>query len=650
MTMSSNADDATARPGEATVAPTATVGAEFDATLAPTVGPRTIAAITPNTDPLESIDVGQCLDDFDLLTPLGAGAFARVFLARQRTMQRLVAVKVSENHGTEPQTLAQLDHDYIVRVFDQRILDDRRLRLLYMQYLPGGTLLNVLQRVRATPIEQRSGALLLASVDAAMASRGEIRPSDSSVRTEIAGLNWPDTVAWLGRRLAEALDYAGERGVLHRDVKPANVLLTSEGVPKLADFNISFSGSVTGADGRRSSPVAYFGGSLSYMSPEQLEACHPGRSGTAADLDTRSDIYSLGVLLWELLTGRKPFDDGDIVGGDTTTLDAMLSRRHGGITEQSIERLPPNCSAALRRVLLTCLAANPAERWPTGAALAQQFEVCLDARACDLVDPPAHSWRLRLRRWTVPIVTLAIAVPNALAALYNIQQNQMLVVTKLKLDAQRTFDLIAAFNNIVAFALGGLLILYLCRRLLIVPRGLRLGRTYDAETLAAARRDTLLMGDRIVAVCFGLWMIFGIFWPIGLQVAAGRIPPNAWVHFVAAQVVCGAIAVAYPFILIMFFAIRCLYPTFLPHGETSATDARLLRGLDRRGSLYLAIAASVPLLGVAGLTFVPTDEIPLVIVAVRIVCLGGTIAFVVAYRVFRAFEADLQALDRVVSA
>ncbi len=608
-------------------------------------GDSTRIARVATYEPLEDLEVGQQIDDFDLVTGLGSGAFARVFLARQRSMQRLVAVKISEDHGTEPQTLAQLDHDYIVRVFDQRVLPERELRLLYMQYLPGGTLLDVLARVRKiTWSPERNGRLLLDAVDDSMEAKGEIRPTDSSVRGEIAELSWPETIAWLGRRLADALDYAGKRGVLHRDIKPANILLTAEGIPKLADFNISFSGRIAG-----DSPVAYFGGSLSYMSPEQLEACHPGRPGTAGDLDSRSDIYSLGVVLWELLTGRKPFADKSIEAGDRTTLDAMLERRRHGVTPDTLESMPPDTPAALQRVLLTCLHPDKNHRWATGGELAQQLDLCLDPHARDLVDPPPDSWRLRLRRWQIPIVALAIGIPNALASLYNIEQNQMLVFSKLSAAVQERIQLQALIANVIGFSAGAILIVYLCRRLLTVPRGLRSGREFSTDILAKTRSDALLMGDRIVAVCFVLWVASGVSWQLGLRFADHKVSFETYVHLSAAQVVCAAIAVAYPFFLVTFYSVRSLYPAFLPYGETSEDDAAQLRGLRVRCNFYLAVAASVPLLGVAGVTFLQADEISSVILAVRVLCIGGAIGFVWSYRLFRLIEADLSALERVVS-
>ncbi|MGX1808854.1 serine/threonine-protein kinase [Nocardia sp. NPDC055321] len=602
------------------------------------------------SDLLDRIEIGQSIDDFDLLTGLGSGAFARVFLARQRSLQRLVAVKISADHGTEPQTLAQLDHDYIVRVFDQRLISGirfesgRRLRLLYMQFLPGGTLLGVLRWVRATPLAERSGQLLLDAVDAAMEEKGEIRPTDSSVRAEIAGLTWPEAVAWLGRRLAEALDYADGHGVLHRDVKPANILLTAEAVPKLADFNISFARNLEDA-----SPVSYFGGSLSYMSPEQLEACHPGHAHTAADLDTRADIYSLGVVLWELLTGAKPFDDstaGPGDHGDRTTLEAMLERRRGGVDAPALERVPQDCPAALRRVLLTCLAPDREQRWSSGAVLAEQLSLCLDPRARDLVDPAPNSWRMRLRPWLVPLVTLAVAIPNILVSVYNILHNDTLIVSRLSAEAERSFTLTTATVNSLFYPIGIAVIIYLCRLVISVPRGLRKGREYDAETLRRARTDVLLCGERISFVVFSLWVLAGITFPIALRLATGEIPARGMVHFLVSLVVCGAMAVAYPFFLVTFYLVRCIYPMFLREG-VSADDVALLHRLGRRCTSYLAVAASVPLLAVAGVTFLPPDDIPLVIVAVRVLSVGGIAAFVVVYIMFRALEADLRALERV---
>ena len=578
-------------------------------------------AITSPSARLTQIEVGQRLDDFDLLVELGSGVFARVFLARQRSLQRLVAVKISANRGNEPQTLAQLDHDYIVRVFDQRILRDRDWRLLYMQYLPGGTLLDLVQAIRRAGRPPDSGQALLDAVDNALESRGEIRPTESSTRAELATLSWPETVAWLGKRLAEALHYATSRGVLHRDIKLANVLLAPDGTPKLADFNISFARNVSGA-----SPFAYFGGSLSYMSPEQLMACRPGHTQDAANLDTRSDIYSLAVVLWELLTGLKPFDDSAAQaararsGGsvrDTTALELMLTTRAQGISSAALAALPTNCPAALRRVLLKALSADRDQRWASGAELAEQLQLCLDPQARDLVDPPARSWRLRLRPFSLPIAALAVLVPNLLASAYNIQHNQLLIVSQLSEQAQGRFMLAVTLVNLVFFPLGTAVLVYWCRYVILVPRRVRRGPAPPAETLARARHDCLVAPDRVVFVVFGLWLLAGLTFPLTMQFAAGGIPGRSAIHFVGSLTVCGAIAIAYPFFLLTFYIVRSVYPELVAHGQTNPREAEQLRALSRRLSRYLAIAASVPLLGIVAVSFLTAPEIAEVIVPIR---------------------------------
>jgi serine/threonine protein kinase len=642
--------------------PTANYPAEFTQTQAATDTAEQIGnsggtlesgyAIAIPSARLTQIEVGQRLDDFDLLVELGSGAFARVFLARQRSLQRLVAVKISPNSGDEPQTLAQLDHNYIVRVFDQRILRDRDWRLLYMQYLPGGTLLDLLQAIHRTGRPPDSGQVLLDAVDDALASRGETRPTDSPTRAELANLSWPETVAWLGKRLADALHYATLRGVLHRDIKPANVLLTPDGTPKLADFNISFARNVSGA-----SPFAYFGGSLAYMSPEQLMACRPGHMQEASDLDTRSDIYSLAVVLWELLTGVKPFDDsaaqaararsGESVA-DATALELMLITRDHGISPAALDALPPDCPAALRRVLLKALSADRDQRWASGAELAEQLQLCLDPHARDLVDPPARSWRLRLRPFFLPIAVLAVAVPNLLAAAYNIQHNQQLIVSKLSEPAQDRFTLVTILLNLTVWPIAVAVLIYWCRHVILVPRRVRRGPAPPAEALARARHDCLVVSDRVVFVVFSCWLLAGLTFDLTLQLAAGGMPGRFAIHFVVSHLMCGAIAIAYPFFLLTFYIVRSVYPELVAHGQTNPREAEQLRALSRRLSSYLAVAASVPLLGVVAVSFLTAPEIAEVIVPIRVVCIGGIAGFVLAYWLSRQTESDIQALERVI--
>lgn len=642
--------------------PTASYAAGFTETHAGTetgefAGGRTgtfgsaFADISSSAD-FTHIEVGQRLDDFDLLVELGRGAFARVFLARQLSLQRLVAVKISANRGHEPQTLAQLDHDHIVRVFDQHVLRDRDWRLLYMQYLPGGTLLDVGRVIFAGERRPDSGQALLDAVDIALESRGESRPTESITRAELATLSWPETVAWLGKRLAGALHYADSRGVLHRDIKPANVLLTRDGTPKLADFNVSFARNVSGA-----SPFDYFGGSLSYMSPEQLTACRPGHTLEAADLDSRSDIYSLAVVLWELLTGLKPFDDSaahaaraDSAGlvGDTTALELMLTTRAKGISSAALAALPSDCPTALRRVLLKALSGDRDQRWDSGAELAEQLQLCLDPHARDLVDPPARSWRLRLRPFILPVSALAILIPVMLAGAYNIQHNQLLIVSHLSEQTQSRFLLVTTLLNLIFFPLGAAMVVYWCRYVILVPRRLRLGPAPPAETLARARHDCLVMGDRVVLVVSGLVLVSALTFPLLMQFLAGGIPARSAIHFFGSITVCGAIAIAYPFFLLTFYIVRSVYPELVAYGQTSVGEAEQLQGLSRRLPRYLAVAASVPLLGIVAVSFLTAPEIAAVIVPIRVLCIGGIAGFVLAYWLSRQIESDIRALERVI--
>lgn len=670
----------------------------------------------------EGIETGRRLDDFDLLTDLGGADYSRMFLARQRSMQRLVAVRVEAGVDSDTDTVAQLDHQYIVRVFDQRLIADgstgKPLRLLYMQYVPGGTAQGVLAQLRreapaagnggkpggrmihrAAPAAngRPDGGLLLRAIDSAMEAKGESRPSGSRVRTDIAALSWPETVAWVGRRLAEALEYGERQGVLHHDIRPANVLFTAEGVPKLADFALGpmyWSAGFIGARGASANGAA----ALRYRSPEALRAL---LDSSAPSPGAASDIYSLGVMLWEMLTGTLPFDDPEAgpeagrgtaaehdagaeggnaaeheTGGGRGTgtdqgvgaepesaaragtateaeagaeaVQAMLARRMAGVPAAALDTLPADTPATLRRVLLECLRPDASRRWQSGGQLAGQLDLCLDPDARDLIDPPAHSLWARLRSWPVPIAMLCVGLPNALASWYNIRINKSLIVDELSAPDQHRFEQVALINNLAAFPVAALLLLWLARRPLTVSHRLGRGHEYTPDQLARARADTLLLGERVVWVPFALWLIAGIAWPLALAGAGARLPHLAFAHFFTAQVVCATIALAYPFFLIMVYSVRSLYPQLLARGSVGHADRRQLAALARRSNFYLAAAASVPLLGVASVTFVSTEDLGLVIVPLRILSVGGVLAFVVIYRLSRMLEADLGALVRAI--
>ncbi|WP_246002648.1 serine/threonine-protein kinase [Nocardia tenerifensis] len=593
---------------------------------------------------LDTIAPGATIDDFDLLIALGQGAFARVFLARQRSMQRLVAVKISRDRGIEPQTLAQLDHEHIVRVFDQRQIEEQHLKLMYMQYVPGGTLLGVLRLVRTTPIAQRTGQLLLDAVDAAVTSSGVLTPQPSATRAELARLSWSEAVAWLGSRLATALDYANRAGVLHRDIKPANVLLTADGQPKLADFNISFSAHIPGA-----SPVAYFGGSLAYMSPEQLEACHPGLPTTAADLDTRSDLYALAVVLWELLTGRLPFADELGIGESDTSLTRMIELRRKPIHDRLKTSAPADCPQILRHALLTCLSPDRENRYATGADLAQHLELTLDKPARDLVDPPSRSLRGRLRMRPMPVVSVSSVLGQMLGGLYLAGHNTKLLDLELGADGQAQITRLAMIAAAIGYPVGIGLLLYWCRLVFLVPHGLRQGKHYDDETLAKARKDTLACSDRIAAVAFTGWALALVAFLVKLHEIAD-LSAGLLFNLISSHLVAAALAVVYTYFPVTFFVLRWYYPGLVAAGRSSPDDSVQLRRLARRSRIYLGIAASVPLFGVAaGVAFLDPTQQQAVIASIVALCVCGLFAFLGTLRVFYTLESDLHALDRIVN-
>lgn len=602
--------------------------------------PAMRSTVVGNADASQKLTIlpGDQIDDFDLLLRLGQGAFATVFLARQRSMQRLVAVKISANHGHEPQTLAQLDHNNIIRVYDQRTLPDRGLRLLYMQYAAGGTLAGVIKCVRALPSDQWNGQAYLKAIDSALHERGESIPSESTVRRKIAAMTWPQVVAWVGSQLGQALDSAHRKGVLHRDLKPANVLLTIEGVPKLADFNISFSDNIEG-----SSPAAYFGGSLAYMSPEQLEACNPGHSRQASDLDGRSDQYSLGILLAELLTGKLPFDDRTICRPWELRLAAMTQLRRSGLDSSRIQLSDGVETGGLDQVLSRCLEPQTERRFATGLDLARELELCLDPAGRRLIVGNMSRWQRFARQFPLTTVSAITVLPNIVAAIFNFIYNHGEIIARMP-DAEPTFMRIQAIINMITFPTGMGCASWLAGS---VARAVKVDQRHElsAIELETRRQRCLELGNLAAVVGLTLWLIAAPAYPISLHLMLGEVPPQVYAHFVISLALCGLIAAAYPFFGVTFVAIRCFYPRLIRWDSVTTGDVACLQRLSRQCWLYLGLAASVPMIAVTILVLSGSnDRFELVALAG-----GGVVGFGIALSAFRLVQSDLETLVRLLS-
>ena len=271
--------------------------------------------------------LGAALGRYRLEELLGQGGTAAVYRADDPAFERAVAIKVlhpalardpqfAARFLREARAMARLHHPNIIPVHD--VGEQDALPFLVMQYSEGGT---IRERLRAGPLSAAATLALL-------------------------------------RPIAGALDYAHERGIIHRDVKPGNILLAADGSPVLTDFGIA---KVLEESSPRTQTLNMVLGTVEYMAPEQ---------GQGLPVDGRADLYSLGVILYEALTGRPPFQ------ADTPM---SIIVRHATTAPPAPRKLNPGIGVELNTVLLRALAKRPDDRYPTGAALFAALDAALAA-------------------------------------------------------------------------------------------------------------------------------------------------------------------------------------------------------------------------------------------------------------------------------
>ncbi len=544
---------------------------------------------------------GQRLDDFELLSVLGTGAFAKVYLARQVSLGRHVALKVSRNRGQEARTLASLEHDHIVHVFSEVVDGEHDLRLMCMQYVPGTTLEKAIEVLAGRP--DWSGRDFLAALDGLSQQTTALDLASLRDRELLADSDFVEVGCWIGARLAEALAHAHALGVLHRDVKPANVLLNRYGRPLLADFNVARPAAEEGAGPTESA----LGGTLAYMAPEHLDAMSPESGVSPEVVDVRSDVYSLGVVLFELFAGRAPFEP--VVPLQPCRAADFLrwcaqQRRAGAPSLAEWAAVPP----ALDRLVRRCLAPEPRDRYQSAAELAAALEGCRELRRMERELPPGGAVTRCTLRAPFLMAGVLVVLPQVLGSLVNISYNALRI--QLAPEQQVVFRNVVLAYNAIFYPLCTFLLFRQVAAVFRPWRRLAGTGPIAAEEVAEARRRALRLPVWAIGMaCLG-WLPGGIVFPLALHAFAGPVRLEVFQHFLVSFALSCLVAMTYSVFAVQFVVLRVLYPLLWLDVRSPREAARKeVGGVEGRLRLLQFLAVLIPLAGATLLLGVGPEEL-----------------------------------------
>jgi hypothetical protein len=318
------------------------------------------------------------------------------------------------------------------------------------------------------------------------------------------------------------------------------------------------------------------------MSPEQMEV-FLGADRTLADsLDERSDLFTLGILMWELLTGQRPFGDAGICEPSPTSLGRLAARRRQPLDSSTFRSLPADCPARLIEVLQSLLQPIREQRPASADGVKRQFELCLRPDVERLARPQRFGFLAAVGRHPLPFLIVAAVVSNLVMCALNIAYNMEEILRHVEdRNVSSVFETQVVVINPIAYLIGiGTLVALAWPVVKSVKRRTSNPSTDVAGSSRYAQRSLLL--GRIVALVSGIeWTVSGLVFPVWLQFALGTptgLDARQYVHFFGSQAVCGLLAATMTFFLVTWYSLRALTPALV---DPNHDDPQMWLALNR---------------------------------------------------------------------
>lgn len=525
---------------------------------------------------------GDQIGDFRIQRLLGRGSFGAVYLARELTLDRLVAVKVvlpEGQHATkgEGRSLAQLKHPGIVGVYGEAHDPVSGCALLWMQYVDGTNLASLIGQLHHDDRGDWNESTLTGLIAPDSKSTATTAVPATARRDDCSPQSL-ETVCRIGIQLAESLAHAHECGITHRDIKPANILMQRDATPLLADFNMA--GNESSVEGNHVS-----GGTIAYMPPERLENVL-GKDSLVDE--RRADIYSLGVVLWELACGQRPHaePESSLTSSGGQLLQELLQVRRqetsptGGIP------------IGLAMVLGRAMCVDPQQRYPSARAMAtalsglEQLE-----RARRRAAAVSTGMRHFARRNLIWIIMIGGILPHVAASGLQSAYNQIWV----RVTPDTFFKAFIAYNVVVYPACAG----WVAWKLFKFAQGYRRVLAGDPIPRGHLRklRGRLLKLPRqfMIASAVG-WFPGALLFPWLLSVFGQSPSPNQWLHYAISFTIAGLIATTYSYAFVLYVVVCHGYRVCWQTASQYRSRAREeLTGLENQISWVAIFAGVLPL-------------------------------------------------------